>query len=55
MNLEDLGYDTSNGKIVQISETENDTSGGDRIEGGVGGKTVRIQAGEEAYFYEVRY
>lgn len=55
VNLEDLGYDTSNGKIVQISETENDTSGGDRIEVGVGGKTVRIQAGEEAYFYEVRY
>ena len=54
-NLADLGYDKNNGKIVWASDAENDVSDGDRIEVGVGGKTVRIQVGEKAYFYEVWY
>lgn len=55
VNLTDLGYDKSKGKIIQASEADNEISVGDRIEVGVGGKTVRIQAGEDVYLYEVWY
>lgn len=55
VNLKELGYDKEHGKIVQASEIEQRESHGDRIEVGPGGKTITIWAGEETYFYEVRY
>lgn len=55
VNLEELGYDKDDGKVVLVSEAGNNESEGDRIEVGPGGKIIKIWADTENYFYEVLY